>query len=232
MEDDKVEKIRLNNSLQDLLELNSNQYCDLGAGYGEIPIGLKHANKKVIVVESVWNEYLIQKWGNENSIKYYIKDFFLDDFSFFAEDVDCFILTHCIAHFHLPPQVLFEKIYNKLPKGGFFYLSTVNACSLSRVLSLYRGLPITGKVYKEHQNHNITNVYLQKMLGITRQMTYSEWMHVKEYTKPELEEMLISEKFKIFKSFYRNNFNNWKQKLVSKIKPHLSEEIVIIAQKQ
>ena len=51
-----IEKKRLNNSLQDLLELNAKYYCDLGPGYGTIPSGLKDAGKEIVFVESEWNE--------------------------------------------------------------------------------------------------------------------------------------------------------------------------------
>ena len=226
-----VQKIRMNNTLNDLIELNAKTYCDLGPGYGELPMALKEAGKNVICVESEWNAYLAEDWAQKAGIKYYIKDFLLDDFEFFEEEVDCFSLVHCIAHFHLPPQLLFEQIYKKLPKGGYFYLSTVNGSSMSRVMKLFRGQPITGKVTKETNPDNFTNVYMSRILGIERHLTVSEWMHVKEYTKPELEEMLISENFKIHKSFWRNNFNHWKQRLASSYRKSLSEEIVIIAQK-
>ncbi|MCG8574354.1 MAG: class I SAM-dependent methyltransferase [Flavobacteriales bacterium] len=226
-----VEKIRLDNTFNDLKELNAKCYCDLGPGYGEIPIALKNAGKNVIFVESEWNEYLAKEWGTKEDIKYYIKDFLLDDFGFFEEEVDCFSLVHCIAHFHLPPQLLFEQVYKKLPKGGYFYISTVNGSSLSRVMKLFRGQPITGLVTKEADPNNFTNVYLSRMLGIDRHMTVSDWMHVKEYTKPELEQMLIAENFKIHKSIWRNNFTHWKQRLASAYRKSLSEEIVIIAQK-
>ena len=56
-------------------------------------------------------------------------------------------------------------------------------------------------------------------------------MHVKEYTIPELTEMLKSEKFSIVEAKYRNNFRHWKQDIITKLYPQLSEEIVVIAQK-
>ena len=56
-------------------------------------------------------------------------------------------------------------------------------------------------------------------------------MHVKEYTIPELKEMLTSEKFTIVDAKYRNNFRHWKQDLITKIYPQLSEENIVIAQK-
>ncbi|MEX1002111.1 MAG: methyltransferase domain-containing protein [Crocinitomicaceae bacterium] len=227
----KYEKIRLNNTLNDLLELDAKMYCDLGPGYGEIPIGLKEAGKDVVFIESEWNEFLVKKWAPESGINYYIKDFLMDDFDFFEEDIDCFSLAHVIAHFHIPPQVLMEKVYKKLPEGGYFYISTVNGSSLSRAMKLFRGHPVTGKVNKTSDPNNFTNVYLNKMMGINRHLTYSDWMHVKEYTKPELEEMLKSEGFKIHKSIWRNNFKHWKQRLASGFRKSLSEEIVIIAKK-
>ncbi|MBD3636697.1 MAG: methyltransferase domain-containing protein [Crocinitomicaceae bacterium] len=226
-----VEEVRLQNTLNDLLELDAKKYCDLGPGYGEIPIMLHEKGKDVSFIESVWNEHLIKDWPTDHKFKYYIKDFLLDDFDDMDDDIDCFSLVHCIAHFHLPPHLLFEKVYKKLPEGGFFYISTVNGSSLSRVMKLFRGEPITGKVTKEPASHNPTNVYLSRILGIDRHMTYSDWMHIKEYTKPELEEMLKSEGFKIYKSVWRNNFKHWKQRLASAYRKSLSEEIIIIAQK-
>ena len=227
----KIEQIRLDNTVNDLLDLNVKSYCDLGPGYGYLPTKLKENNKDVVFVESEWNEYLVKKWAPETGIKYYIKDFLMDDFDFFEERIDCFSLVHCIAHFHIPPQILMEKVYNKLPEGGYFYISTVNGSSLSRVMKLFRGQPVTGKVSKSSDPNNFTNVYLRTRLGIDRHLTYSDWMHVKEYTKPELEEMMIAEGFKIHKSFWRNNFNHWKQKMASSFRKSLSEEIIIIGQK-
>jgi hypothetical protein len=56
-------------------------------------------------------------------------------------------------------------------------------------------------------------------------------MHVKEYTKPELEEIFTESGFKVRKSFYKNEFHHWKRDLVIKRYPHLSEEIIIIGEK-
>lgn len=225
-----VEKIRLETTVQDLVDLGVENYCDLGSGYGAVPIGLKNAGKNVTFIESEWNQYILKDWA-DGEFDYKIKDFLLDDINVFDHEIQCFSLVHCVAHFHLPPQILFEKIYEILPEGGYFYLSTVNGSSLSRVMKLFRGQPITGKVTKHPQPGNTSNVYLSRMLGLEHHMTVADWMHVKEYTKPELEEMLVSENFKIHKSFWRNNFKHWKQRLASWYRPSLSEEIIIIAQK-
>lgn len=227
-----TQKVRMQNTLNDLLELDAKCYCDLGPGYGELPIALHKAGKEAIFVESEWNEYLIKDWPTDHEFKYYIKDFLIDKFTDYMEEpVDCFSLVHVVAHFHLPPHLLLKMAYDKLPEGGFFYLSTVNGSSLTRVMKLFRGQPITGKVTGEPAPQNETNVYLSRILGIDKHMTYSDWMHVKEYTKPELEQIFKDCGFKIYKSFWRNNFKHWKQNLASKFRPSLSEEIIIIGQK-
>lgn len=218
------------NTVDDLLKLNAKQYCDLGPGNnGYISIALKNAGKNVVALDAPWDSVSGYEWAKKENIKFYFSEFFTQGLDCIEEPVDCFILAHSIAHFRHPPQLLFEKIYNKLPAGGYFYLSTVNVSSLQNVMSLFRGQPITGKVNKL-TDPGFVNV-AKSWNNSGNHLIWDDWMHVKEYTIPELKEMLQSEKFKVVEGKYRNNFRHWKQDLITKVYPQLSEEIIMIAQK-
>ena len=220
---------RIENTINDLIKIDKSIYCDLGPGQGNVSIKLKDQKKDVIAVEASWAREENKIWGKENSIPIYIIEFFTGDFSVIKENVDCFILAHSIAHFRYSPYILFQKIYDKLPKGGIFYLSTVNGCSFERVLELFKGKHITGKVSKE-----LDKGFVDVAKGFNKtgmRQIWDDWMHVKEYTKPELEDIFINSGFKIKSSFYRNNYPHWKKNLIIKFYPHLSEEIIIVGEK-
>lgn len=223
------EAIRYKNTINDLLKLNADLYCDLGPGAGEIAIALKNADKRIIGVEAPWEFEERTKWAKAKGITIYKGEFFESDFEEIIPDkVNCFSLIHAIAHLRFPPHILFEKIYNKLERGGYFYLSTVNACSFDRVLKHFRGKAITEEVVK---TANMSEEYYKYCNPTGRQMIWDSWMHVKEYTLPELKKIFEDEKFKVVEMKHRNNFKNWKLNLACFFSPHLSEEIIIIGQK-
>lgn len=223
------ERTRYSNTAADLLQLDAKTYCDLGPGRGEIVILLKQAQKHVVGLEAPWEFEQRTAWSKEHDIKIYLGEFFNTDFNqVIPENVDCFSLIHCIAHFRFAPQEVFEQVFKKLDSGGYFYLSTVNAGSFDKVLKLFRGGAITEKVNKKAR---MSEDYYQYYNQTGRHMIWDDWMHVKEYRAHELKEMMESEGFKVVKLFHRNNFRHWKNDLVCKLWPHLSEEIIIVGQK-
>ncbi len=225
-----MDEIRLNHTKNDLVALNAKLYCDLGPGIGTLSLLLKKEHKDVLAVEAPWALNENKEWADKNNIKMYFLEFFTGDFSQIAEPVDCFILAHSIAHFRFSPYLLFEKVYNKLPSGGRFYLSTVNATSFERVLSFMRGKAIVEKVTK---NLDLGFKEVVKDFNKTGlRHIWDDWMHVKEYTKPEIEEIFVNSGFEIEKSFYRTNFKHWKKNGLIKLFPHFAEEIVVIGKKR
>ena len=224
-----MDEIRINNTKNDLIGLNGSLYCDLGHGTGTLSIKLTEGNKKVIAVEAPWALEENKVWADKNGIRMYYIEFFTGDFSQIQENVDCFILAHSIAHFRYSPYLLFQKIYNKLPIGGRFYLSTVNATSFERVLSFMKGQPIVEKVTKDLDKGFIEVAKDFNKTGL-RQI-WDDWMHVKEYTKKEIEDLFINSGFKIEKSYYRTNFKHWKKNIFIKMFPYLAEEIIVIGRK-
>lgn len=221
---------RVEKTIDDLIELDKSQYCDLGPGKGIIALGLKAANKNVVAVEAPWASEENKSWARISETKIYFQEFFTGDFSLIEEEIDCFILAHSIAHFRYSPYILFKKVYDLLPKGGLFYLSTVNGTSFDRVMNFYKGKPIVEKVSKNLDPgfNDVAKDFNKTGL----RMIWDDWMHVKEYTKPEIEEIFTQSGFNIYKSFYRNSFSHWKRDLVIKFRPHLSEEIIVVGVKQ
>ncbi|MDF2437013.1 MAG: hypothetical protein K0Q95_1389 [Bacteroidota bacterium] len=222
-------KNRLDETFNDLMSLNVKTYCDLGPGKGYLSKKLKNANKEVLAVDAPWARFGAHDWAKEIDIKMYFIEFFTGDFNQIQEKVDCFILAHSIAHYRFSPYLLFEKIYNKLPSGGYFYLSTVNATDYYKVLKFMKGTPIVEKVSK-NMDEGFKDVAVDFNKTGMRQI-WDDWMHVKEYTKNEIDELFKNSGFVIEKSFYRNNFSHWKKDLIIKMFPHLSEEIVVIGRK-
>lgn len=226
---EKSKLTRYENTFHDLVKLNVQTYCDLGSGGGEIAIKLKEADKNIICLEAPWEFEERTKWAKEKGIKVYKGEFFESDFEkIILDKVDCFSLIHAIAHLRFPPHILFEKIYNKLEKGGYFYLSTVNASAFNTVLKHFRGQAITEEVVK---NANMSEEYYKYCNPTGRHLIWDNWMHVKEYTISELKKIFEDEKFKVVEMKHRNNFSHWKLNLACKFFPHLSEEIIIIGQK-
>lgn len=221
---------RIENTVQDLVTLDHRFYCELGPGdEGAISTGLRRHDKNVVAVEAPWLEGHRFEWAEKAAVKMYLMEFFTGDFNQIEEPVDCFILAHSIAHFRFTPYILFKKIYDRLPVGGKFYLSTVNGGSFERVYELFRGIPITGRVSQETAPKYVEGAkYFNKT---DMHQIWDDWMHVKEYTKGELEEIFVNTGFKIHKSYYRNNFFHWKRNLVTGMFPNLSEEIIVIGEK-
>lgn len=224
-----TEEVRYRNTAADLIKLNVGTYCDLGPGAGEIAIKLKEAGKNVIALEAPWDFEARTAWSKDHGIKIYSGEFFNTDFSAaIPEKVNCFSLVHCIAHFRFAPQVMFEQVYNKLEKGGYFYLSTVNGGSLDRVMKLFRGGALTEEV---HKYVKMDDMYYKFYNPTGKHMIWDTWMHVKEYRAHELKKMFEQEKFKVIELKHRNNFKHWKTDLMCKFWPHLAEEIIIVGQK-
>ncbi len=223
------EKIRYQNTLKDLLDLNASSYCELGPGGGEISIALKQKGKNVCALEAPWDFENRTAWGKPNGINVYAGEFFTSNFSeAIKEKVDCFSLIHCIAHFRFPPHIVLKQAYNKLEKGGYFYLSTVNGGSFDRVLKLFRGGAITEEVQEFVDMGEEYNKFCNPS---GRYMIWDSWMHVKEYRVHELKKIMEQVGFKVVLTKHRNNFQHWKNNLICKVWPHLSEEIVIVGQK-
>ncbi|MDX1907975.1 MAG: methyltransferase domain-containing protein [Bacteroidia bacterium] len=225
------DKDRLANTAQDLIQLNAKCYCDLGPGMGFMPTLIKQAGREVIAVEAPWEFEIRAQWGKESGIKVYKGEFFQDNFTDeITEPVDCFSLVHCIAHFRFPPHILLEKVWNKLPTGGYFYLSTVNASRLEKVSAILKGQPITEEV-KKHSDNPMFEIYKSFNDGTSDYMIWDDWMHVKEYTPGELKKIFEAERFKVIKLQYRNNLKLWKRDLICSVFPQFKDEIIIVGQK-
>ncbi len=220
---------RIEKTIEDLHRLKAKRYCELGPGKGQISIGLKKAGNEVICVEAPWAVEANKIWAKENDVKMYLFEFFTGDFGSIEEDVDCFFLAHAIAHFRFSPYILFRKIYDSLPSGGYFYISTVNGSSFENVSRLFKGLPVTGKV-NETLDPGFTEV-VKDFNKTDMHQIWDDWMHVKEYTMPELHEILKNVGFTIHCSEHRKLFSHWKRNLFIKLFPHLADELIIIGKK-
>ncbi len=224
-----VEKVRYENTLNDLLALKASSYCELGPGAGEISIALKQDKKNICALEAPWDFENRTHWAVPNNIKVFKGEFFTTNFrEAITEKVDCFMLIHCIAHFRFPPHLVLKQAFDKLEKGGYFYLSTVNGGSSDRVLKLFRGGALTDEVQEYVDMGEEYRLYCNPS---GRYMIWDSWMHVKEYRAHELKKIFEDCGYKVVTLKHRNNFKNWKTSLLCKIWPHLAEEIIIIGQK-
>ena len=223
------EEIRYKNTIQDLIDLKVESYCELGPGGGEVSIEMKNKGQKICALEAPWDFEKRTAWAKEHGINVYSGEFFSCNFSeTIKERVNCFTLIHCIAHLRFPPHIVLKQAYNKLEKGGYFYLSTVNGGSLDRVLKLFKGISVTEEV-KEYVN--MGEEYNKYCNPTGRYMIWDSWMHVKEYRDYELKKIFEDCGYKVVQLRHRNNFQHWKSKLMCKIWPHLGEEIIIVGQK-
>jgi SAM-dependent methyltransferase len=226
---------RIANNAKDILALKARQYCELGPGEkGRLSLMLHEAGSKVVAVEAPWAAELNKSWAADVGIRMYYQDFFTGDMSVIEEPVDCFVLAHCIAHFRFSPYILFQKLFDALPSGGHFYLSTVNATAYARVVSFMRGNPIVENVPKK-----VTKTYVDICLEWNRtgiRQIWDDWMHVKEYTRNEVETIMRNSGFEVVRSMHRNNTPEWtrafwKKNLAIKFFPHLADEVIVIGRK-
>ena len=225
---------RIASTVKDVLALDAKQYCELGPGLGQLSLGLKKAGKNVIGVEAPWSLEANRTWATGAGVKLYHQDFFTGDMSVIEEPVDCFILAHCIAHFRFSPYILFRKLYDALPSGGYFFLSTVNATSYERVVSFMRGLPVVERVPPD-----VTSLYAEISKEWNRtgmRQIWDDWMHVKEYTLKEVETIMRKSGFEVVSATRRNNIPEWsrvfwKKNLAIKFFPHLADEVIVVGRK-
>ena len=229
------EKRRIKNSVDDIVALNAKMYCELGPGEnGLLSRELNSLGVKSVAVEAPWAQAVNMAWAKEMGIRIYLQEFFTGDLSVIEEPVDCFILTHCIAHFRFSPYILMRKLYDALPSGGYMFLSTVNATSYMRATEFLRGRsnservpPVENKIFIERAKEwNRTGM----------QQIWDDWMHVKEYTLPEIKELFTATGFTIESAMLRNNHPEWdrafwKKNLAIKFLPHLADEIVVVGRK-
>jgi SAM-dependent methyltransferase len=223
------EVLRYKNTLNDLLDLGVNDYCDLGPGRGQIAIELKNKGKNICCLEAPWDFKNRTSWSKNHEINVYKGEFFSSSFKkVINQNIQCFSLIHAIAHFRFPPHIILKEAYNKLENNGYFYLSTVNGGSIDRVMKLFRGKALTEEVL---EYVDMSEEYVKYCNPSGKYMIWDSWMHVKEYRDYELKKIFEDVGFEVVKLFHRNNFSHWKQNLACKIWPHLSEEIVIVGQK-
>ncbi len=218
-------------NISTLKNLNATKYCDLGIGFGRIALELKKSNKNVMGVEHPGVPPENYVWAKEHNIDVHLSDFFAEEMKKLPTDIDCFYLVHCIAHFRFPPHELFEVLYDKLPVGGRFYLSTVNASSLTNVMKLFRGNSVTEKVNKVPSWSKPGGSIMTPWNKSGRPHIWDDWMHVKEYNLNELTTIFKEEGFEIEESYHQNFHVHWKKSIMCKFWPHLSDECVVIGKK-
>ncbi|MGV9011915.1 MAG: class I SAM-dependent methyltransferase [Flavobacteriales bacterium] len=228
------EHFRYAATISDLAALQCRTYCELGPGIGKISIGLKQHGFEVVAVEAPWANAENFTWGKEHGVRIYAQEFFTGDLCVIEEPVDCFILAHAIAHFRFSPYVLFNKIFEALPPGGFFYLSTVNVTSFERALMLVRGQTLTETVSPVVSERSRSISQDWNRTGIPQ--IWDDWMHVKEYSLSELQTMFKSSGFEIHSAKHRNNYPQWnrtfwKKNVAIKLFPHMADENVVIGRK-
>ncbi len=229
------EKRRIKNSVDDIVALKANMYCELGPGENGLLSRMLHERGvRSVAVEAPWAQRVNMAWAEELGIPLYLQEFFTGDLAVIKEPVDCFILTHCIAHFRFSPYILMRKLYEALPSGGYMFLSTVNATSYMRVSQFMRGHAISERVPPVENKVFIERAKEWNRTGM--QQIWDDWMHVKEYTLPEIKELFTETGFKIEKATLRNNHPEWtgafwKKNLAIKFLPHLADEIVVIGRK-
>ena len=225
---------RIEATVNDLIGLDRVRYCDLGPGKGAISIGLRKQGRQVVAVEAPWANPENFSWARDHEITVHSQEFFTGELAKLNLNADCFILAHCIAHFRFSPYLLFKKVFDALPSGGHFYLSTVNGASFERVLKLFKGAPVTERV-APHLSHRAMDISKDwNRTGIPQ--IWDDWMHVKEYTIREIEELFTLSGFHIHKAFHRNNYPEWnkaywKKNLAITCFPRLADEIVVVGRK-
>lgn len=229
------EKRRIKNSVDDIVALNAKVYCELGPGENGLLSRMLHdRGVRSVAVEAPWAKDANMAWARETGIRIYLEEFFTGDLSVIEEPVDCFILTHCIAHFRFSPYILMRKLYDALPSGGYMFLTTVNATSYMRVMQFVRGQAISERVPPVENPIFIERAKEWNRTGM--QQIWDDWMHVKEYTLPEIKELFKESGFRIKTAIHRNNHPEWnrtfwKKNLAIKFMPHLADEILVIGQK-
>jgi len=219
---------------------------DVGGGKGRMvtllsDLGLECVNIDMLFLDedakNVEGEPLVpllQSYCEEKGVQVLARDVLLDGIPYPDESFDLAICSEVIEHLPNSPKPMLSEIYRTLVKGGYLILTTPNAVSVGkRMLTLFG--------CSTHQDF-VPFYKLQR--GYPAGTAYRG--HIREYTRAEVEQMLIWENFTIVRSEicdfraptgFRDLIRCWLHGhsglslILKKILTNMGEYIVVLARK-
>ena len=177
---------------------------------------------------------LLRSYCEDRGVKVLARDVLLDGIPYPDESFNLAICSEVIEHLPNSPKPMLSEMYRTLVKGGWLILTTPNAVSAGKRL-----LTLFGR----STHHDFAPFYkLQR--GYPAGTVYRG--HIREYTRAEVEQMLVWENFTIVRSEthdfraptgFRDVLSCWLHGhtglslMLKKIFTNMDQHIVVLARK-
>jgi SAM-dependent methyltransferase len=194
-----------------VLELGSNPYYLTLLLKKHFQFDLHLANYFSESGHGIQERHTIDSGSEKHDLEYCHFNVEKDPFPYEDGKFDCVIFCEILEHLLLKPDFTVSEIERVLSKTGYVIVSTPNAARLSNLVRLARGK----NIYADYSPHGIYG------------------RHNREYTFPEVVELLKRHDFQVVQSQVRNIYPHpLKTRILQKLRPQTwYEHIFVLAQK-
>ena len=181
-----------------ILELGANPYFLTLLIKRHFDFELHLANFFGNSAENGYRTHAVEGAGEKHEFQYSHFNVETDHFPYEDNSFDCAIFCEILEHLLLNPDFAVSEIKRSLRPGGFLILSTPNAARLANLIRLIRGK----NIYDGYSPYGIYG------------------RHNREYTMPEVKDLLRRHRFEVVESQVRNIYPHpWKSRMIQSLRP-------------